>query len=408
MKKYFLYSLLLLANIAFAQSKEQLERERRKLIQEIENTNKYLETTAKNKQTTLKDLKAISAQVDTRKKLISTISNEISASDRKIAENNKRIDSLTTNLQKLNTQYTEMQRYSYLRALSNNKWSYLLSSGNLNTFLLRWRYLTQFEEFNNTKNAEISRLKGSISASSDDIIKVKTEKGKLLTQEKVEATTLEKEKAKKDVMLKEISSKEEQLRADLQRKRNEREKLNLSIERVINEQLRLARERATAEVSSTKKESSTTTINKEKVLDNASVKLAEEFNQNKNKLPWPITSGFVSSRFGVQPHPSIKGVNIENNGIDISCKGGKEVKVVFEGEVVGVTKVPGSNHMVIIRHGNYYSVYSNLSDVYVKQGTKLSTQQSIGSIQADEQGDAELHFELWKDKTKLNPEGWLR
>lgn len=389
-----------------AQSKEQLEKERKKLIQEIEKTKKYLDSTVKSKQTTLKDLKAITAQVDNRKKLITTISGEISASDQKIEDNNQKIDSLSINLSRLNEQYLQMQRYTYLRQLSNNKWSYLLSSGNLNTFLLRWRYRSQFESFNAKKQAEINHLKAEIQNNTLEITRVKEEKGKLLEQEKKEATTLEKEKLAKDKMLKEISSKETTLKKELEKKKGEREKLNAAIERVINEQLRLAREKAAA--SATPSTGTAKSNKKENKLDDASIKLAAEFSQNKNKLPWPVASGFVSSGFGVQAHPTIKGVTIENNGIDITGKGSRDVKCVFNGEVVGVTKVPGYNYMVIVRHGNYYSVYSNLSEVSVKQGSKLNGQQSIGKISADENGDAELHFELWKDKTKLNPEAWLR
>lgn len=398
--------LLIVPAICHAQSKEQLEKERKKLIQDIEKTKKYLESTTKTKQTTLKDLKAISVQVDNRKKLISTISGEISASDQKIIDNNQKIDSLSKNLTRLNDQYLQMQRYTYLRQLSNNKWSYLLSSANLNTFLLRWRYMSQFEAFNAKKQTEINKLREEIEKNTVEITKIKEEKGKLLEQEKQQATTLEKEKAAKDKMLKEISSKESTLKKELEKKKGEREKLNAAIERVINEQLRLAREKASA--SSSTASGSGKTEKKENKLDDASIKLAAEFSQNKNKLPWPISSGFISSGFGVQAHPTIKGVTIENNGIDITGKGSKDVKCVFNGEVVGVTKVPGYNHMVIVRHGNYYSVYSNLSEVYVKQGSKLSGQQAIGKISTDENGDAELHFELWKDKTKLNPESWLR
>lgn len=393
------FILVFFQMISFAQSKEDLERQRKKLIQEIEKTNKYLETTAKNKQATLNDLKALSSQVDSRKKLISTISSEISASEKKIISNNKRIDSLSNNLISLNKEYLEIQRYTYLRKLSNNKWSYLLSSGNLNTFLLRWRYVSQFEEFNKVKGIEIISIQNEINNSNKEITKVKQEKGQLLNQEKKEASTLEKEKEAKDKMLRQISAKESQLKQELQKKKSERENLNKAIERVINEQLRKAREMAEARSKSERSD---------KPLDDAANKLSEEFSQNKNKLPWPLSSGFVSSKFGVQPHPSIKGVNIENNGIDISSKSDRSVNAVFEGEVVGVTKVPGQNYMVILKHGNYYTVYSNLSSVAVRQSAKISFGQNLGVVASDEEGNIELHFEIWKDKSKLNPESWLR
>lgn len=404
MYKYIIILFSLFSFGLHAQTKEQLEKERKRIIQEIEKTNKFLESTTKSKQTTLKDIKAISSQVDNRKKLITTISSEINASDKKIASNNKKIDSLTINLIKLNDQYLLMQRYTYLRSLSNNKWSYLLSSGNLNTFLLRWRYMSQFESFNADKKTQIAALKAEINNSTQEIVKIKDEKGKLLEQEKVEASVLEKEKQAKDKMLQAISSKEAELRTELKLKKAEREKLNSAIERVIAAQLKAARERAAA--AAPKSEGKP---DKERKLDDATIKLSEEFSQNKNKLPWPISSGFVSSKFGVQNHPTIKGITIENNGIDIAARGSKDVKVIFDGVVVGVTKIPGYNHMVIVSHGSYFSVYSKMDEVYVKQGNKLNGQQSIGKINADESGNAELHFELWKeDKTKLNPESWLR
>jgi septal ring factor EnvC (AmiA/AmiB activator) len=382
------------------QTKDQLEQERKKLIREIEETNKYLQKATKNKQITLKDIKAISAQVDFRKKLIKTISSEIIASDQKIKNNLNIIDSLNINLNNLNKQYAELQRYTYLRELSSNKWSYLLSSENMNTFFLRWRYIKQFEAFSENKKYEIVKLSNQIQSANQDIQKTKAEKGALLNQEKKETSVLEEEKMKKDKMLKDLTTKETILKADLQKQKKERERLNIAIESIIAEQLRLAREKNNASIKSNP--------NKEKELDTETEKLSGEFGKNKNKLPWPVSSGFISSKFGVQPHPTIKGVTIENNGIDISGNGAKDVKAVFDGEVVGVTKVPGYKHMVIIKHGTYYSVYSNLEDVYVRQGKKISTQESVGRISVDEDGNSELHFELWKDKVKLNPEGWLK
>lgn len=385
-----------------AQSKEQLEQQRKKLIKEIEETNKFLQKTTKNKQTTLKDLKAISSQVDSRKKLISTISSELKASDKKIVENNRRIDSLNKNLVTLNKQFAELQRYTYLRALSSNKLSYLLSSDNLNVFFLRWRYIKQFEAFSNNKKQEILNLSKQIEISNQEINKIKEEKGVLLNQEKKEATVLEEEKAKKDKMLKDISTKETILKADLQKQKREREKLNAAIEKVIADQLRIVREKS--EVAASK-----TATGKEKSLDVETEKLSSEFAKNKNKLPWPVSSGFVSSKFGIHKDDVLKGIEVNNNGIDISGKGSKEVKAVFSGIVEGAVKIPGSvKYMVVVSHGNYFTVYANLDQVAVRKGNNVSTQEIIGRVSEDENGDSEIHFEIWKGKTKLNPESWLK
>lgn len=387
---------------SFSQTKEQLEQQRKKLIKEIEETNKFLQKTAKNKQTTLKDLKAITSQVDSRKKLITTISSELKASDKKIADNNKKIDSLHKNLVNLNRQFAELQRYTYLRELSSNKLSYLLSSENINTFFLRWRYIKQFEAFSDNKKQEIVRLAKEIENSTLEITKIKNEKGVLLNQEKKEAVVLEQEKAKKDKMLKDISTKETILKSDLQKQKKEREKLNAAIEKVIAEQLRMVREKS--EVASKKSGSG-----KEKSFDVETEKLSNEFAKNKNKLPWPVSSGFVSSKFGIHKDDVLKGIEVNNNGIDISGKGSKDVRAVFGGKVEGAVKIPGSTkYMVVVSHGNYFTVYANLDEVSVRKGSNVSIQETIGRTSADKNGDSEIHFEIWKEKTKLNPESWLK
>lgn len=401
-KIFFLIICSSCISISHAQSKEQLEQQRRKLIKEIEETNKFLQKTTKNKQTTLKDLKAISSQVDSRKKLITTISSELKASDQKIIENNRKIDSLNKNLVSLNRQFAELQRYTYLRALSSNKLSYLLSSDNINVFFLRWRYIKQFEAFSENKRQEIINLSRQIENSNQEINKIKLEKGVLLNQEKKEATVLEQEKAKKDKMLKDISTKETILKSDLQKQKKEREKLNAAIEKVIADQLRMAREKS--EVAASK-----TATAKEKSFDVETEKLSGEFAKNKNKLPWPVSSGFVSSKFGIRRDDVFKDIEIDNKGIDISGKGNKEVKAVFNGKVEVAVKIAGSaKYMVVLSHGNYFTVYTNLDNVTVSRGNNVSTQETIGRVFSDENGDSELHFEIWKQQTKLNPESWLR
>ncbi len=383
-----------------AQSKEQLEKERKRLNSEIEKTNKNLETTSKSKQSTLKSLNEIKSKVEKGKRVINDISYEITLSDKTIDKNNLKIDSLSNNLNDLHKQYYAVQRYAYLRKISNNKWTYILSSANINTFLLRWRYLNQFESYTKTKYSELTNLKNKIANSNEFIVKVKEEKTKQLETELDKTSTYEAEKTKNDKLLKDIASKEENLLGELRHQKVEREKLNRAIDRMINAELAAARARANTRKNSTSE--------KDKILNDAEIKLGDDFASNKNKLPWPISSGNIVSKFGNQAHPSLKGVSIENNGIDIKSRGSRDVKSVFDGEVVGVTKIQGSNYMVIIRHGNYYSVYSNLDAVYVTKDSKVKVQQALGNISANEDGISQVHFELWKDKSKLNPESWLR
>jgi murein hydrolase activator len=401
---YKYYSLILLMifswSTTLAQSKDNLEKERKKINQEIEKTDKSLKQALKNKQNTLNTKNTIDSKVNSKKKTITDITYEINKSDNRIKSNNKMIDSLNVQIYNLKKQYLQLQRFSYLRSLSNNKWVYLLSSQNINILFLRWRYLNQFDQFTKNKKQEFVALQDQLKDSNEFMRSAKDEKGKQLVIEQKTAEELKKELEQSEKTLQALSKEEEDLKKELERKKIVRGKLNDAIENIIFSQLKESKEKTAARKVSGS--------DKDKALNTKEVELAENFSQNKKRFSWPISSGHIASRFGAQPHPSLKGVTIENNGIDIKSKGGREVKAIFEGEVAGVTKVPGANLMVIIRHGNYYTVYSNLAKVSVNKGSKVGTQQNIGTIANDENGISTIHFEIWKDKNNLNPEGWLQ
>jgi septal ring factor EnvC (AmiA/AmiB activator) len=287
-----------------------------------------------------------------------------------------------------------------LRSLSNNKWVYLLSSQNLNILFLRWRYLSQFNEFTKFKNKEIIALQNKIRESNEFISEVKQHKSEQLLQEQLSAEQIKKKQDESAKKLEVLSAQETELKKELDRKKIVKDKLNQAIERIIFSQIKETKEKIYV-----RKQSNTI---KDRELNQTEIATSDNFENNKNKFPWPISSGHISSRFGTQSHPTLKGVIVENNGIDIKSKGAREVKAIYDGEVVGITKVTGMNYMVILRHGNYYSVYSNLDKVVVNKGSRVNTLQNLGVINTDENGISTVHFELWKDKNKLNPESWLR
>jgi septal ring factor EnvC (AmiA/AmiB activator) len=383
---------------SFGQSKEKLESERKKIINEIEKTSKFLDKASQSKKGTLKDLKAIESQVVSRKKLIKNIHSDISRSDATIKKNASKLDSLNSQMKRLTDQYSGVLMNSYLRQLSNSKWTYILSSDNLNTMLLRWRYMNQFESYAKSKKDEIIKLNKNIKNTNEEISLTIEQRKALLVSEENEKNKLESEINKKNKTLKELSGKEEQLKRELLKKSQERERLNTAIESII-----------LAELKKTKEKSNKLYNKKNLELNTNTDKLSNNFSNNKGSLPWPISSGFVSSKYGKQPHPTVKGVTIKNNGIDISSKGNQDARAVFNGTVAGIVKVPGSKHMVIISHGNYHTVYSNLEEVFVRKYQEVNVQQIIGRIVADEDGNSELHFEIYKDQsTTLNPETWLK
>jgi septal ring factor EnvC (AmiA/AmiB activator) len=256
----------------------------------------------------------------------------------------------------------------------------------------------------------------------EKIDSIKVTKSELLKEEESNLVKLEKDKQKKDEVLKKISTKEKELLAQLTEKQRQREKLNIAIEKVILEQIRIAEAaakkaaeaaaaRANLAKSNTKEENTkvSATPTKEEVLSTEAKALSNNFSDNRSKLPWPVSSGRISSRFGNQPHPTITGLTINNNGIDITSSKAQNVQSVFEGEVVSVNFIPGDiQYMIIIKHGNFFTVYSHLASASVNKGQKLKTGEAIGVSSVNDEGVSEVLFELWRDKVKQNPESWLK
>ena len=380
---------------SFAQSKEELEKQRIKLIKDIEKTSSFLKNTQKNKTTAINEFKALEQQIENRKKLIANIKEEIHRADKEIGINNKKKDSISIVKHKIEDQYLIMVRNDYIRKLSNNKYTYLLSSESMNQFLLRWRYIKQFENFVKQKEEEINTLNQFINASNERIQKAIEERKELLSTEEKNFQQMQSEIKRKNELLKKLNAEEVKLSNELAKQNKEREKLNSAIEKIILAEL-AARKAKEAEEG------------KESKLPAEIIALSKNFEQNKSKLPWPVKSGYIASKFGDQPHPTLKSLTITNNGIDIKTGSDQEVQCIFDGKVVGITNVPGYKMMVIIQHGAYYTVYSNLENVKLKKDEAVKTGQVIGKIIKDDSKEAELHFELWKDKTKLNPELWLK
>jgi septal ring factor EnvC (AmiA/AmiB activator) len=380
-----LFALNILAsNVLNAQSRADLEKQRMDIIKKIEETNSVLKKTKDKKNATTTDLKAIEKQIENRKKLITNINSEIEKADFDLKKLNIKNDSLVRQSEELKKNYQKLLHTNYLSKLSNSKWSYILSSTNLNEMFLRWRYLNQFEDYSQNKLKELSSLSNQIETAKSDISKEKEGKKVLLTDAQQHAGKLTSEQKEKDGILKKLSSEESKLLADLKKTQKDREKLNNKIEAII-----------LAELSKPKPKTSGETNFNNTIAG-----------KSKGKLPWPVSSGFISSKFGEQPHPTIKNVKVTNNGIDISSSNVQAVHAVLDGEVVGVTHIPGYNIMCIIRHGNLYSVYSKLESASVKKDDKIKQGQQIG-ITGIEEGNAVLHFELWQDKSKVDPEVWL-
>lgn len=371
--------LVCLVMIGYSQSRTQLEDERNRIIEQIEQTSKDLEKASTNKNASLKDLNAINNQIKKRKELIQNIKLQIKNADQAIAQNSGKITALDSDISELDGQYKQLARNMYIRDLAGNKWAYIFSASSVNNAFLRWRYSKQYEAFVKQKTEQVLNLKGNINSKTETIKEEKTYVQKLLLDEKKNYTKLEQDQKKKDKILDKLKAEETNLKKNLNKKKKQREKLNKEIENII-----------LAELSK----------------DKTDVVAIVSADISKKQLAWPA-KGYISGKFGNQQHPTLKNVRINNNGVDISSKNSAPVTAVAEGKVISVTTIPGYGNMVIIKHGaEYYSVYSKLAHIIVKKDEKMQAGQTIGRL-ADEDSP-ELHFEFWKGKEKLNPAKWLK
>ena len=378
----------MMGNLLVAQSRQELEKQRLKIIKDIEKTSKALDNNKKTQEKNITQLKALEEQVSSRKSLINNLQSEVKLNEKLITQNESKIQELRQRHAALKDQYDKILRINYLKKLSNSKWSYLLSSESLNNLLVRWRYIHQFDQFTKQKMKEIQSLTGEIQLTNETIAQDREKNLKAMEQTTTNMKTLEKEQKEKDALVKKLALEEDKLKANLKNREKEREKLNVAIEKIIIAALEKARE----------KEKSDEKLVKKKEVDNSG------FAKNKGALSWPVSKGKITGAFGTHPHPTIKNVQISNNGIDFTLPSGDNVVCVYDGEVVGVTNIPGFKNMVIIKHGSYYTVYSKLDNVVISKGQQIKRGQTIGNVEVNEEGVAEVHFELWKDKSKMNPQ----
>ena len=378
--------LLLLSIEAKSQDRKDLEKQRTDIISQIERTQKNLESTAETKSKSLAEIDLLNSKITQRRKLLDNLQASLDLSKEETKSNQAQLINLEKDLDVTKDQYAQLLRYAYLKKKGTSKWTYILSADNLNKAFLRWRYTKQFESFCISKSQEILTVRENISEKNQAIQEEQKRQAAILESNKKQQSLFQAEKKKKDELLGKLNKDEKKLQQQLETQNREREALNGAIESFI-----------IAELKTVEKE--------EKVVEKKAVTpVTKTFAKAKGNLKWPIRGGSTKSKFGVHAHPSIAGLKVNNNGIDISAKPGSDVFSVFSGKVIGVTKIPGYDYMVIIQHASYYTVYSKLYAVSVSKNEEVKEGQVIGNL--DRAGSV-LHFEVWKDKSKLDPAKWL-
>ena len=396
-------------------SKKQLQNEITSLEKEISTANQLLKKTKKDKEMTLNEVSILDQKIKQREQLITTYNEQIAVLDEEINAGQKNIKSLNTDLANLRKEYAKMVSFAYKNRNNYNKLGFIFASKDFNQAFTRLRYIRQFNDARKVKMEQIASTERQITSEVEASQQAREEQATLLKDEKTQKEALQKEKKELNGQVNKLKKKEGSLQQDIKNKQQQAKKLQKAIDDIIAEEIR----RANAEAERKRKEeakknankgktSTTTTKEKGMALTPAEKTLSTSFVNNKGKLPWPVERGVISSSYGKHASVVSDKVTVTNNGIDIATTENAQARAVFDGEVASVTKLTGSNTVVIIRHGEYFTVYSNLENVTVKRGDKVKTKQNIGTVHTNKtENKTELHFELLKEQARQNPANWL-
>jgi len=426
--------LLLFAGVTYGQTSAELKKQRERLNREINLLNESLRKTSSSKTLTLKQVNALNSQIQLRERKISTISSEMRLIERQIQENTQEIKKLEDQLEKLKKDYASMIRFAFRNKNGYNKMMFIFASQDFNQAFKRIKYLQQFSESRKNQAKEIEATQKTIQAKITELALNKKEKSSLIDDQEKERSTLNAQKADKSKVVSGFASQEKEYKQEITKKQQEASRLARAIQAAIRkeieeEQRRAAeaarlvaeREAAKAKAEADRAKAAGEPVKPvEKVAKVAApktasgvlsatpeaAKLSNEFMGNRGKLPWPVSQGTITQGFG--QHTYGKGVKMENNGLNIRTNSGAAVRAVFDGEVRSVVQMMGAGYAVIIRHGKYFSVYSNLRSVSVSRGQKVTVKQTIGTAATDpDEGTTEVHFEIWEGSAPINPTPWL-
>jgi len=400
----------------------QLEAKRKELIEKINQAKKVLADTRKKQTTTLGELKAISSQIQNRQRIINNVQSQIGFMDMQIEESRDSLERLKLQLESLKQDYAKSILAAYKGRNVYDKMMFVFSAQSFNQALKRIQYLNQYGEYRQRQAKLILETQHEIIEALNKLIAKKEEKMRLVGMKQSEKNELELDKQEENRVLTSLQLKEKEVRKQLAESQAAAKKLNRAIEDLIAKEIEEARKkeeaRRRAELAkkeasgnSSPKAQSNTAIKKvepDLFLTPEVVKLSADFELNKNNLPWPVERGYVAESFGPHPHPTLKGVQVNNNGVDINTQPGAGIRSVFKGKVTKIFNVPGMGKIVLINHGKYFTAYARLASVSVKEGQSVESKQNIGTVDTDEEGVTEVQFQIWQMDKKLDPEAWLK
>ena len=384
----FLLILLIYSFPSYSQqSRSSLEKERDENLVRIQEAETILDQTEKSKNITVGKLNVINKQIRNREGLIVNLRSDINIQSNEIIIIRNLISSLKRDLTILNGEYSNMIYSSFKSRSSLDKLTYIFSSKDYNQMFRRFNYIFQYSKFRKNQIIEINKVSAELENQEINLSEVNKKQKKLLSDELSENNKLQKLKGRQRKVISDLNKKQRNLRKEISKRKEALENLDKLIRDII------------------RKEKEALISNNDEELN--VLEITEGFEANIGKFEWPVRSGFISNRFGEHPHPILKNIKVKNDGIDIQTNRSSKVHAIYTGKVSTVAFIPGMNNVIIINHGEYYTLYAKLKNLKVEKGDIIKEDQIIADLVTNNDGITQLQFQIWKNNIKLNPENWI-
>ena len=384
----FLLILLIYSFPSYSQqSRSSLEKERDENLVRIQEAETILGQTEKSKNITVGKLNVINKQIRNRESLIVNLRSDINVQSNEIIIIRNLISSLKRDLTILNGEYSNMIYSSFKSRSSLDKLTYIFSSKDYNQMFRRFNYIFQYSKFRKNQIIEINKVSDELENQEINLSEVNKKQKKLLSDELSENNKLQKLKGRQRKVISDLNKKQRNLRKEISERKEALENLDKLIRDII------------------RREKEALISNNDEELN--ILEITEGFEANIGKFEWPVRSGFISNRFGEHPHPILKNIKVKNDGIDIQTNRSSKVHAIYTGKVSTVAFIPGMNNVIIINHGEYYTLYAKLKNLKVEKGDIIKENQIIADLVTNNDGITQLQFQIWKNNIKLNPENWI-
>lgn len=383
-------------------SREQLEKQKAEILKKLRVFDDILQKTSAEKKETIGNLNALNRRFETQTRLVNTLDREINAIDAEIQATESKINQLEAELTALKAEYSRML---YTTSKSNRSLSivaFVFSSENFNQLYMRLKYLKQYTDSRKKQAEQIEKVTAQLELEKSQQAQRKKDKEVLLTDAETERAKLKEMRAEQQGIVTSLSKKEQEIRNQIAAAKKQQQQLESMIRKAIEEEIRLAEEKAKKSDSRATKSSGSSIPMTPEVAA-----LSSSFAGNQGRLPWPVESGVITQTYGDHPHPTLRGITVPSDGINIRTLPNANVRAVFDGVIAKIAAMPGYGQTVLIKHGEYYTLYSKMESTSVKIGQVVKARQVIGKVATNSNGEAEIHFQTWKGLKKMNPASWI-